>query len=117
MELSKDAIQLLRWLYRHDQWCYIEVLQSRYKHYAYRSFEALKSSGLIEITVLDRDFESPEYGADGVEYFRESYRISDAGKAYLENMSKHWLPELREWVTVGISLVALILSIIAIISE
>lgn len=116
MNLSNDAIQLLRWLRRHDQWCYIEVLQNNYKRYEYRSFAALKDAGFVETTVFEFDYENPEYDEDGIEYFRVSYRISDAGKAYLEELPNRWLPELREWVAVGISLIALILSIIAIVS-
>ena len=115
MNLSKDAIRLLHWMCCHDQWLYIESLKSGYKRYNYRSFSALKDAKLVDATVLDQDYELPEYDEDGTEYFRESYRISDAGKAYLENLSAKKWPELREWTAIAISAVALAVSIIALL--
>ena len=117
MELSKDSIRLLRLMHRHDQWFYIETLQDRYKHYEYRAFAALKEAGLVDDVVFDYEYENPEYDADGNAYYREQYRISDKGKAYLESLPRQWLPEFREWIAIGISFIALILSIIAILSE
>ena len=75
MELSKNAIRLLRWLRRHDQWRCIEVLEEQYKHYDYRSFSALKKAGFVDTEVFDYD--QPGIDEYGNEFFIESYRISD----------------------------------------
>lgn len=112
MKLSKDAIKMLRWMRHQDCWAYIEDLQE-YKNYEYRTFAALKGADLVDATVFEHDYENPEYDELGNECYRESYRINDKGKAYLEDLPKHWLPEFREWIAVGISLIALIISIIA----
>ena len=114
MELSKDAIRLLRWLKRHDQWRCIETLKKQYKNYEYRSFSALKEAGFIDCEVFDYD--QPGIDEYGNEFFLESYRISDAGKAYLEGIPAKALPELREWIAIAISITALIVSIIALAS-
>ena len=106
---------MLRWMYRHNQWEYIEGLQAGYKNYDYLTFSALKEANYIDSTLLDRDLDTPEYGEDGNEYFHESYRISDAGKAFIENRVKRSSPELRAWIALGISATALIVSIISLI--
>lgn len=117
MNLSNDAVRLLRWLYKHDIWHHLDNLERNCKDFEYRALEALKDSGLVDTEVLDLDYENPVYEKDGNEYFLESYRISDAGKAYLESLPKGWLPEFREWIALGISLLALLISIIALVSE
>ena len=113
MELSRDSVRLLRWMFRHDQLDYIETLQEKYKKYEYRSFAALKEAGFIEVSVSDFEYEHPEYDEDGNEWYREQYRISDKGKAYLENLPRQWLPEFREWIAIGISIAAFVISVIA----
>ncbi len=117
MELSKDSVRLLRWMRCHDKWMYIETLQKRCSYYEYRSFAALKDASFVDAVVFDYEYENPEYDEDGTEWYRESYRISDKGKAYLENLSTRWLPEFREWIAIGISVAAFILSVIALTAQ
>lgn len=114
MRLSKDAVKLLRWMRRNDQWVYFQEIEKKYKKFDYRSFNALKAAKLIDELVFEDEI--PDYDEYGQIYYPSHYRISESGKAYLESLATKWLPELREWIAIGISVVALAVSIIALIS-
>lgn len=111
MELSKDSVRLLKWLRQNDDWKYQSEIENQYKRYDYRSFHALKELKLIDHCVFEDEI--PEYDEYNRHYYPEHYRISDSGKAYLDGRASRWLPELREWIAIGISIVALVVSIIA----
>lgn len=111
MTLSKDSIRLLKWLRRNDDWKYQSEIEKQYKRYDYRSFRALNELKLIDHCVFEDEI--PEYDEYRQVYYPEHYRISDAGKAHLEGLPTRWIPELREWIAIGISVVALLVSIIA----
>lgn len=113
MNLSKDSIRLLKWLRRNDQWKYLSAIEKAYKNFDYRSFSAIKAEGFIDHCVFEDEI--PECDEYGQTYYPEHYRISDAGKAYLEGYATRWIPELREWIAIGISIVALAVSIIALV--
>lgn len=113
MDLSRDAIRILRWMAKNDQWRYIEKAEKMCKRFDYRSFAALRDKGLVDIAVFAEDYENPEYDEYGNDCYPESCRISDAGKAYLEGLSSKRWPEIREWITICISVVALVVSFIA----
>ena len=111
MNLSKDAIKLLRWLNQNDDWRYRIEIEKSYKKFDYRSFNALKAARFIDACVFEDEI--AEYDEYGEHYYPEHYRISDTGKAYLEGRVSKLLPELREWIAIGISVVALAVSVIA----
>lgn len=115
VELSKSSIKLLRWLNKNDLWMYEHDIETQYRKFDYRSFNTLKINKFVDSCVYEE--EVPEYDDYGNTVFPQHFRISDNGKAYLESLPKRWLPEFRQWIAVGISLVALVLSIIAIVSE
>lgn len=114
MVLSKDSVNLLRWLSKHDEWKYLSEIEKQYRKFSYRSFKALKNGNLIESCVFEDEI--PDWDEYGNQFYPEHYRISDAGKAYLESRISRWLPELREWIAIGISVVALAISIISLLS-
>ena len=111
MDLSKDSIKLLRWLRRNDTWKYVDEIEKQYKKFDYRSFKALLDAGFLDHCVFE--CEIPEYDEYGQTFYPEHYRISDSGKAFLEGLATRWIPELREWIAIGISVLALVVSIIA----
>ena len=113
MNLSKDSIRLLRWMNQHDDWKYVEEIEKGHKKFNHRSFQALQSSKLIDHCVFEDEI--PEMNEYGEFYYPKHYRISDAGKAYLEGRVFTWLPELRGWVAIVISIFALLVSIISLI--
>ena len=113
MRLSKDTVKMLRWLNQNDEWKYFEEIEKKYKKFDSRSFNALKTAKLIDELVFDDEI--PDYDEYGQLYYPSHYRISERGKAYLEGRAAGFLPELREWITVGISIIALIVSIIALV--
>lgn len=115
MKLSRNSIRLLRWMNQKDKWMYYSQIEKSYKKFDYRCFNALKSSKLIDSCVFEDEI--PEYDEYGEQYYPEHYRISDIGKAFLEGRIFAWLPELREWVAIAISIVALVVSIISLISK
>ena len=114
MELSREAIRLLRWMRRNDEWKYRSELEKKCKYFTYRSFNALRAKQLIDNCVFED--EVPDCDEYGSTVYPEHYRINDAGYAYLETISVNWIPELREWIAICISVIALIVSIIALIS-
>lgn len=63
MRLSKNAIKLLRWLNRHDDWKYYEEIEKEFKNFDYRSFNALKTAKLIDTLIFED--EVPEYDPYG----------------------------------------------------
>lgn len=113
MNLSKDAIKLLRWLGQNDDWMYYSEIEKKYKKFDHRSFSALKTTKLIEGCVFEDEI--PECDAYGNMEYPLHYRISDTGKAYIEGRVTEFIPELREWLAIGISLVALVVSVISLI--
>lgn len=115
MGLSKNAIKLLSWMNRNDKWKYYSELEKGFKKFEHRSFHALQSAKYIDECVFE--MEIPEYDEYGHQYYPSHYRISDAGKAYLEGRFARWLPEFREWIAIGISIIALIVSVIALTLE
>ncbi len=114
MILSREAVRLLRWMRRNDEWKYRDELEKKCKYFSYRSFTALRTKKLIDACVFED--EVPDCDEYGGTFYPEHYRINDAGHAYLETVSVNWIPELREWIAIGISVIALIVSIIALIS-
>lgn len=115
MKISRSAIRLLRWMRKDDQWRYYSELERECKHFTYRSFNALKNHGFIDSCVFEDDI--LDYDDRLEAFYHWHYRISDQGEAYLETIVIDWIPELREWIAIGISIIALIVSIIAIISS
>lgn len=115
MELSKDAVKLLRWMRNHDQWLYFDTIEKDCHCFDIRSFSALKDAALIDCTVSDYDYANPVEEELFGEVFLEQFRISDKGKSYLENLLPGKMPELLEWITVAISIAALVISIIALV--
>lgn len=113
MKLSKDTIKLLKWLKKNDIWKYYREIEKGYKQFDYRSFNTLKSAGYVDSCVFED--EVPDYDEYGRMYLPEHYRISDSGKAYLDGRFFTWLPELRGWVAILISVLALLVSIMSLI--
>lgn len=114
MQISKGAIRLLRWMRRDDEWRYQAEIERNCKYFTSRSFHALKNCGFVDACVFEDEI--VDYTDHFEAYYPEHYRISDLGKAYLEERAVRWLPELREWIAIGISVVALAVSIVALIA-
>lgn len=114
MNLSSDSVKLLRWMNQHDKWMYLREIEQGYRNYSFRSFHALQAAKLVDSTLFED--EVPVFDEYGNLEYDYHFRIADTGKAYLEGLKTVWLPELREWIAVAISVVALVVSVIALIS-
>lgn len=84
--LSNDAFNLLKWLKKHDEWMTREKIEKDCKCFSDRSFRAIIDAKMVRnrLTMDENSW--------------TEYRISDSGKAYLEDIRAQRLPELREWV-------------------
>lgn len=84
--LSNDALKLLKWLEKHDQWMTKDQIAAGYKSFDDRSFKAITKEGCMETRLSESEGSWAEY------------RINAAGKAYLEAIPRQNLREMREWV-------------------
>lgn len=84
--LSNDAVKLLKWFEKHDEWITKTEIQRKCNVFDDRSFKALLTKDMIKSRLVDIDGEWAEY------------RIDDPGKSYLDGIRAKRLPELREWV-------------------
>jgi hypothetical protein len=84
--LSNDAIKLLKWFEKHDEWKTSDEIQKSLNTFDSRDLKALKDKKMLDYQMnLDEGDWS-------------QYRINDAGKAYLQNLRAQRLPELRDWI-------------------
>lgn len=110
MEISREAISILKWMRKNDSWKYFYEIEAGCKHFSRRAFNALKQLGYVNSCEFeDEPVDFDEFGRSSVMLH---YQISDAGKAYLEAQSASFWAELRSWFAVVISFVALAVSIV-----
>lgn len=98
--LSKNAVKLLQWLSKKDQWMTASKISKECKHFNDRAFNAIAEAKYIE-KKLDCD--------DGQWV---QYRISDPGKAYLEGAKLARNSRTREWLALIFSGIAIVISIV-----
>lgn len=98
--LSNDAIKLLRWLNRHDQWMAPEKIKADCKKYNERAFRALLSHKMIDSRIA---LEGESWA---------EYRISDSGKTHLEGLSANKVSELREWVNTSTAFISFLAGVV-----
>lgn len=91
--LSHDAVKLLKWLQEHDHWMTPKKIKKDCKVFNDRTFKALITGKMVKIRLAE----------DGDNW--TEYRISDSGKAYLEDLRAQRLPELREWINTLIPII------------
>ena len=84
--LSNDAVKLLKWLEKHDQWMVPDEIGKGYETFNARDLKALKNNKMVDA----------QLNADDCSWVK--YRISDQGKAYLESLRAQRAPEMREWI-------------------
>lgn len=112
--LSKDAIRILKYLYKHGESeiqksCYLASKKAKSVHapYLFEDVAQLEVNNLIY-----RHIEQPIPGEQTI-----VVRISSEGKAFVENMKvekkKYFYDEIRAWVTLVTAIAAIIVSIIA----
>lgn len=108
--LSRQALQLLKWMQKHDEWLYEWQIERSYPPYDYRLLRGLVENGLV-------DHDVPEDAVPTVdeyqqEVYLEHYRINDAGRAHLESRIGHTWREIRAWVTLAVAAAAFVVSVI-----
>lgn len=103
--LSNDAFKLLKWLEQHDQWMTSNEIKKDCKFFDDRSFKAL----------IDEKVLVTQLAEDGGNWAK--YRIKDAGKAYLEGARYARSSNVREWISFGLSVAAIVISIVALLMQ
>lgn len=84
--LSNDAVKLLKWMENHDKWMTPGKIKDNCKAFDDGAFKSLIAGKMVNARLT-------ENGDSWVEY-----RISDYGKAYLEDLRAKRLPEVRDWI-------------------
>lgn len=103
--LSNDALKLLKWLSQQDNPLSKSEIKENCKLYKERSFKALVSKKyLTDILSL----ESGQWA---------KYRVNDSGVAYIEGVNRARMMTIREWMSFGLSVAAIITSIIALLMQ
>lgn len=103
--LSKRSRKLLKWINRNDQWLTKSEVQQKCKLFDDRSFKAIFEEKYVDM----------RRSGDRAQWIQ--YRISESGKAYLEGAKLARQSDIREWLSLGLSVVAIIISIIALIMQ
>lgn len=102
--ISNDAFKLLKWLKENDEWMDKKKIERECKYFSNRSFKAITEEKLAETRLSS--------GSSWTEH-----RISDHGKAYLEGARYARQTNIREWLSFGLSIAAIIISIIALLMQ
>lgn len=103
--LSKHSTKLLRWLAKQDRWLTKAEMQNECKYFDDRSFRAIHEEKYL---LLRR-------AGDRAQLIQ--YRISDLGDAYLEGIKYARMADVREWLSFGLSVAAIVISIIALLTQ
>ena len=98
--LSTQSRQLLRWFEKNDTLMTEQEVKNSCKRFDERSFQTLKTERYIESK------------PDTTDIWLKRYRISDAGKAYLEGAKLEKKSRFREWLALILSIIALLVSFI-----
>lgn len=103
--LSNQSRKLLLWLKKEESWMTEQEVRDSCKHFREISFQAIKEKKYVK--------EKP----DTDDIWRKQYIISDAGKAYLEGVNRSRTVNAREWLSFGLSVAAIAISIIALLMQ
>ena len=103
--LSKNAVKLLKWMNKHDKWIGEPKISAELKHYNRRSLKALVGKEYLNKQYVESDSHWVEY------------RINDSGIAYLEGAKHARMTNVREWLSFGLSVSAIVISIIALLMQ
>ena len=105
--VSRSALKLLRKLMKADDWMYFNQIRTRFApSLEYSTVQSLSKDGYLDsweppgAIPVDPEYEIPEI----------MYRISDRGRALVEDTQKdHW-HEFRNWASLFIAVAAFIKS-------
>jgi len=103
--LSKHSRKLLKWIATQNKWLTKSEIQQKCKFFDDRSFDAIVAEKYVEL----------RRSGDRAQLIQ--YRISEPGRAYLEGAKLEKQGNFREWVSLALSVVAIIISIIALIGQ
>ena len=113
MTLSKKATKYLRYLSKHVEYRSYIDLEKDYKNFNEQHFYAILDSGFLDI------YPSCDFPLDPDEkrnylILQAQFRINDRGFAYLDSITGKTWEEVRAWIAITLSLVAIVVSIISI---
>ena len=103
--ISNNAIKLLKWFLKQEGSVSRLEAKENCKHYRDRSIEALASEKYIKESL----------SLEGKEWSK--YQVTDAGEAYLQGVKRSRMMEVREWLSFGLSVSAIVISIIALLMQ
>lgn len=110
--LSKGSVRLLKWMNKNDELLYCHEIETRYPQFEDRDLKALKDGMYIDTR---EDLYDPVIdAASGEMVYPEQYQINSTGKACLESRVTDIIDK---WVTRTISVAALVISLIALLSQ
>ena len=113
--LSACSVKILRHMNRFPDWEYQRKLEQEIPNLDSYSLSVLVHGRYVDMVVFDD--EVPDYDGDGQTTYPAQYRISDAGRAYLEGVSSRKLADFRSWVAIAIALLAMLISAVALVKS
>lgn len=102
--LSKNEEQLLKWFTKQDEPLPLEAVERNCKYYDKGDFNSLCKRGYIRTTL-------------GTSTGWSVYSIDSCGNAYLREARRFVVMAVREWIALGIAILALVLSIISLVLQ
>ena len=102
--LSKNEEQLLKWFAEQDEPLPAETIEKNCNYYDKGDFNSLLKRGYIRTTL-------------GTNTGWSVYSIDPCGKAYLREAKRFVVMAVREWIALGIAILALVLSIISLVLQ
>lgn len=106
MILNKRAVEILKKMRDYGSYADYEVIEQLPKKFDERDFRFIYNAGFLD--VLSDGIELAAIPTE--ELAKSKYRINAAGLAYLESMQKRIWEEIRAWIAIVISIMALALS-------
>lgn len=103
--LSKNALKMLKWIAKQNCWMNASQIKVQYKNFDERTLKA----------IADKKYVERQMDTEGSSWI--AYRISDAGKAYIQGAKYARQANIREWMSFVLSLSAIVISIIALLMQ
>lgn len=103
--LSNNALKLLKWFSEQKDLVSRSEAKENCKHYNDRSIEALVSGKYLKESL----------SLEGSQWTK--YQITDAGEAYMQGVGRSKMMNVREWLSFGLSVAAIAISIIALLMQ
>lgn len=106
MTLNKGAIEILKRMRDYGSYANYDIIEQLPKKFDERDFRFIYNAGFLDVLSDGKELSA----IPTEELAKSQYRINAAGLAYLESMKQKIWEEIRAWIAIVISFMALALS-------